>query len=181
VHSYWDDFFALRGLRDAAWLAERLGDVVAAERYRREHAAMREDVADSIRQTMQDKGLTTIPASADLGDFDPTSTAIALSPTQEDDLLPGDTLRQTFDQYLAMVRKRAAGSPRWPGHTPYEWRNVEALVRLGRNNAVGNGVGSRSDTRRGSPGMDSTGKKPGNCCACCSPIAVPWAGTPGRR
>gem|GEM_PF-7085266 len=142
---------------------------------------MREDVADSIRQTMQDKGLTTIPASADLGDFDPTSTAIALSPTQEDDLLPGDTLRQTFDQYLAMVRKRAAGSPRWPGHTPYEWRNVEALVRLGRNNAVGNGVGSRSDTRRGSPGMDSTGKKPGNCCACCSPIAVPWAGTPGRR
>ncbi|MGB9670850.1 MAG: hypothetical protein ACPLXR_06850 [Halothiobacillaceae bacterium] len=31
-----------------------------------------------------------------------------------------------------MVRERAAGSPRWPGYTPYEWRNVEALVRMGR-------------------------------------------------
>ncbi|MEW6764188.1 MAG: hypothetical protein AB1344_00195 [Pseudomonadota bacterium] len=169
VHSYWDDFFALRGLKDAAWLAQRLGDAPAARRYRSEYEAMRADVAASIRQTMQDKGLTTIPASADLGDFDPTSTAIALSPTQEDALLPGDALRQTFDQYLAMVRERAAGSPRlrsihgphpsdspsgdpppapgarvWPGYTPYEWRNVEALVRLGRNNAVGNGVGSRA-------------------------------------
>ncbi|MFZ5465690.1 MAG: hypothetical protein ACOZAI_00290 [Pseudomonadota bacterium] len=157
VHSYWDDFFALRGLKDAAWLAERLGDDEAADRYRREHAAMRQDVADSIRQTMQDKSLATIPASADLGDFDPTSTAIALSPTQEDDLLPQEALRLTFDEYLAMVRERAAGSPRmrsihgphpsgspsgdpppapgarvWPGYTPYEWRNVEALARMGR-------------------------------------------------
>ncbi|MEO1751295.1 hypothetical protein [Thiofaba sp. EF100] len=132
VHSYWDDFFALRGLKDAAWLAERLGDDAAAERYRRAHAAMREDVVASIRQTMQDKGLTTLPASADLGDFDPTSTAIVLSPTQEDGLLPQEALRLTFDAYLAMVRERAAGSPRWPGYTPYEWRNVEALARIGR-------------------------------------------------
>ncbi len=129
VHSYWDDFFALRGLKDAAWLAERLGDDEAAERFRREHAAMRQDVADSVRQTMQDKGLATLPASADL---DPTSTAIALSPTQEDGLLPQEALRLTFDEYLAMVRERAAGSPRWPGYTPYEWRNVEALVRMDR-------------------------------------------------
>ncbi|TQV62671.1 MAG: hypothetical protein FNT29_08825 [Halothiobacillaceae bacterium] len=132
VHSYWDDFFALRGLKDAAWLAERLGDAPAAARYRREHAAMQADVAASIRLTMRDKGLTTLPASADLGDFDPTSTAIALSPTQEDGLLPSDALHATFDDYLAMVRERTAGSPRWPGYTPYEWRNVEALVRMGR-------------------------------------------------
>lgn len=133
VHSYWDDFFALRGLKDAAWLAARLGDGPAAERYRREHAAMQADVAASIRQTMADKALATIPASADLGDFDPTSTAIALSPTQEDGLLPPDALQATFDDYLAMVRERTAGSPRWPGYTPYEWRNVEALMRLGRH------------------------------------------------
>lgn len=132
VHSYWDDFFALRGLKDATWLAQRLGDGEAADRYRREHAAMQRDVAASVRQTMQDKGLATIPASADLGDFDPTSTAIALSPTQEAGLLPQAPLQQTFDEYLAMVRERASGSPRWPGYTPYEWRNVEALARMGR-------------------------------------------------
>ncbi|MGC8731054.1 MAG: hypothetical protein ACP5OY_05410 [Halothiobacillaceae bacterium] len=50
----------------------------------------------------------------------------------KDGLLPQEALRLTFDEYLAMVRERAAGSPRWPGYTPYEWRNVEALVRMGR-------------------------------------------------
>ena len=52
VHSYWDDFFALRGLTDAADAAAALGDGAQARRIAALRDALREDVRVSLERTM---------------------------------------------------------------------------------------------------------------------------------
>src|SRR4029077_4971785 len=52
THSYWDDYWALKGLHDGAWLAAALGDAELATWARAEYTALRESVAASIRATM---------------------------------------------------------------------------------------------------------------------------------
>ena len=132
VHAYWDDFFALRGLGDAVLLARVVGDAANEQRWRTEHADFRSDLYASIALVMQRKKLTYLPASADLGDFDATSSAAAVNPVGELANLPPTALAATFDQYLDHVRKRASRPPGEEGYTPYEFRNVSALIRMGR-------------------------------------------------
>jgi hypothetical protein len=74
---------------------------------------------------MADHKIEYIPGSAELGDFDATSTTVYVSPGEEYDSLPSEALLNTFDRYYAQ-----AFAPR--DYTPYEWRNVGALLRLGR-------------------------------------------------
>ena len=106
THSYWDDYWALKGWHDGAWLADALGDAKTAAWAREQYAALRDSLAASIRATMPWKGADFIPAAADLGDGDPTSVSIALDPTGQQDLLPRDALERTFARYLDDVRKR---------------------------------------------------------------------------
>jgi hypothetical protein len=129
VHSYWDDFWVLRGLSDAVDMASVLvkSDYRSLARLRDE---FRHDLHQSIRRTIAGAGIDFIPGSADLADFDPTSTSIGLEPGGQLDSLPLDVLRHTFDRYLREVRARR-DSTGWDAYTPYEWRNVGALVRLG--------------------------------------------------
>jgi hypothetical protein len=116
VHSYWDDVFCLRGLDDA-------GDPHAAE--------FRRDLIASMQRTMAEHHLDTIPASAELGDFDPTSTAISISPLGLTSLMPRAALERTYDEYLNSIAKRRND------YTPYEMRIIGALIRLGdRNRAL---------------------------------------------
>lgn len=131
THSYWDDYFAIKGWHDGAWLAESLGDAETARWAREQGDALRESVAASIRATMAWKGSDFIPASADIGDGDPTSVSIALDPTGAQDVLPPDALKTTFDRYLADVRARKQPGSLW-AYTPYELRNVLTYVRLDR-------------------------------------------------
>jgi hypothetical protein len=132
VHSYWDDFWALRGLKDAVIAAQLVGDP-SQERH---IAAIRDDFASdlqaSIVATMRHHGLDTIPASADLGDFDPSATSAAIGSAGARQLFPQDALDRTYERYVEDFRKRRAGEIAWEAYTPYELRNVEALVRLGR-------------------------------------------------
>lgn len=130
THSYWDDYWALKGWHDGAWLAALWGDAVMETSARAQYALLRESVAASVRATIAWKGSTIIPASADLGDVDPTSVSIALDPCDQQDLLPADALQRTFDFYLDNVRKRATSS-QWR-FSPYELRNVLSFVRLNR-------------------------------------------------
>jgi hypothetical protein len=129
VHSYWDDFFALRGLTDAADLAATLGhDAPHFMRIRDEFAR---DLHRSIRATISRDRLDYIPGSAGLGDYDPTSTSIGITPGDEAASLPAEALAHTYDRYLREVRARGDSSG-WKAYTPYEMRNIGALVRLGR-------------------------------------------------
>lgn len=132
VHAYWDDFFALRGLEDALVLARVVGDDANAARWRELRDGFRNDLYASIALVMERKKLAYLPASADLGDFDPTSTAAAIHPLGELASLPPSAVKATFDQYLAHVRARASRPPGEEGYTPYEFRNVSALIEMGR-------------------------------------------------
>jgi hypothetical protein len=131
VHSYWDDFFALRGFADAAMLAVAIGDEPNAARFTAIHDEFRADLAASIAWTIERHGLDTIPASVELGDFDPSATAIAFEPGGARDLLPEAPLRRTFERYVEILRARRTDPASWDAYTPYEIRNAAALVRLG--------------------------------------------------
>jgi hypothetical protein len=129
MHSYWDDFFALRGLKDAAWLAAELADG-GADRL----AALRDrfagDLGASVNAAMARHAIAYVPGCADLGDFDATSTTIALDPAAAQDILPAGALEQTFERYWEFFAARAGGGP-WEAFTPYEIRTIGAFVRLG--------------------------------------------------
>ncbi|HEU4452144.1 MAG TPA: discoidin domain-containing protein [Longimicrobium sp.] len=130
MHSYWDDFFALRGLKDAAYLAEVLdaperGDL---ERMRDEFRA---DLLASIPRAMALHRIDFIPGAVELGDFDATSTTVGVSPADELRGLPRKPLERTFERYWENFVARRDGAAQWKDYTPYEWRVVGTMVRLG--------------------------------------------------
>ncbi len=131
VHSYWDDFFALRGLKDAASMAVVVADDEHAEKYAALRDAFREALYASITSTVASHAIDYIPGSVELGDFDPTSTAIALVPGGEMANLPQPALLRTFDRYWDDFQSRRDGGG-WDAYTPYELRNAAALVGLGQ-------------------------------------------------
>jgi hypothetical protein len=134
VHSYWDDLWTLRGLDDAARLAAVLGEDDLAARW----AALRDDFRSTLIASMvavaERHKLDYLPASVELADFDPNSSAIALYPVDILPALPRDLVERTFDRYWTIFQGREQGAQSWDSYTPYELRNVPALVRLGRRN-----------------------------------------------
>ncbi|HEY5711799.1 MAG TPA: discoidin domain-containing protein [Allosphingosinicella sp.] len=131
MHSYWDDFWALTGLKDAAWLAGRMGDHVQARALQANADEFRADILASIAAAGEIHRIDFLPGAADLGDFDATSTTVALSPANELDRLPRGAVTATFERYWTEFTARRDGTRSWEAYTPYEWRNVGAFVRLG--------------------------------------------------
>jgi hypothetical protein len=130
MHSYWDNFFALRGFKDAAFLAAELGHAEDRARLEQIRDEFQEELAASVAAAMEKHRIDYIPGCADLGDFDPTSTTIALSPAGAEAILPRRALERTFEIYDDFFRERREGAP-WEAFTPYEVRNIGAFVRLG--------------------------------------------------
>jgi hypothetical protein len=138
VHSYWDDFFALRGLKDAATLAVVVGDDEHAAMYAALRDQFRDTLLASLTRTMAQHGIDYLPGSVELGDFDPTSTSIAIVPGGELERLPAAAVRHTYDRYWEEIELRQQGLWRGEAYSPYELRNVAAFVRLGeRQRALG--------------------------------------------
>lgn len=134
VHSHWDNFFALKGLEDAIALAELIGEEGVVRELEAGLAEYRASFLHSIEMVRQRDGLETLPASADLGDFDPTSTSIGIMLGDERDNLPAAAVMATYDRYMEEARQRALGGEHASSYTAYEGRNVAALLRLGRIN-----------------------------------------------
>jgi hypothetical protein len=132
AYSYWDDFWGLLGYRDAAFIADVLGEADAATRIRAAGAEFKADLMASIEGTARFHGIDWIAGAADRGDFDATSTTIALSPGGLIDDLPQELLTGTFDKWWDNFTSRLENRQAWVDYTPYELRNVGALVRLGR-------------------------------------------------
>jgi hypothetical protein len=132
VHAYWDDFFAVRGLGDAAYAAAVIGDGEASRRLGALRDAMRGDLHLSIRRAIEEQGIDFLPGSVELGDFDPTSTAIALDPGGEGPRLPSAALARTFERYWEEFEGRRRGETAAEAYTAYEVRNAPALVLLGQ-------------------------------------------------
>jgi F5/8 type C domain-containing protein len=137
MHSYWDDFFALRGLKDAAAMAAALHHGEAAARLGAMRDEFRRDLLASLTRVQLEKHIDYLPGAADLGDFDATSTTIALTPVGEQANLPAAPLTRTFERYWQQVAVRWTSDTTWEAYTPYELRAVGALLRLfGRQRAL---------------------------------------------
>jgi hypothetical protein len=132
VHSYWDDFWALRGLGDAVELARTLGESAEASRLAALRDSLETCVYASIEATMAARGLAYVPGSVEWADFDPAATATAIATTDAARRLPPDALAWTCDEYLRGFRRRRDGELDWSHYTAYEIRSLGALVRLGR-------------------------------------------------
>lgn len=130
MHSYWDDFWAVRGFADAAWLAGRLDRPQRREHWQAVLTGFGTEVGASVRRALEVHDIDYVPGCADLGDFDATSTTIALAPTGASAWLPPDALEATFERYWAFFEDRRGGAV-WDAYTPYELRNVGAFVHLG--------------------------------------------------
>lgn len=135
MHSYWDDFWTLTGYKDALDMAQALGKSDAAARIAQSRDGFRGDLLASITLAVKAHAINFIPGCAELGDFDATSTTLALSPAGEQarlqsGALPKDLLHDTFERYWqGFVARSNSGT--WVDYTPYEWRTVGSFVRLG--------------------------------------------------
>ncbi|HYC57359.1 MAG TPA: discoidin domain-containing protein [Candidatus Binatia bacterium] len=132
VHSYWDDFFALRGLGDAAFAAAVLQLSDESDHLAGRYAAMRADVRASIRRTIADHGIDFIPGSVELGDLDPSSTAVAFDPCQQAALLPRRELERTFELYWERFQARRQSPDTDEAYSAYEARNALVMTALGK-------------------------------------------------
>ena len=131
VHSYWDDFWALKGYGAALEIALALDRSEAAQAITKQRDEFRRDLAVSLNATIDAQALAYLPGSAELGDFDPTSSAIAPSPEGDPDLLPKTALGETYERYWREFVGRRDARTAWREYTPYELRNVSVFVRLG--------------------------------------------------
>lgn len=130
--SYWDNFWGLLGYKDAVFIAETLGDRSSANRFAASRDQFSREVRASISGTAVRHRIDWIAGAADRGDFDATSTTIALSPGGEQANLPQGLLKRTFEKYWENFIARQTNSTGWRDYTPYELRNVGALTRLGQ-------------------------------------------------
>ncbi len=130
-HSYWDDFFTLRGFKDATTIAEILGEKKDMAEFAAERDDFRKDLYASMRLAMANTNVSYIPGCAELGDFDATSTTIGVIPGGELGNIPEPQLHNTFDKYYAYFVNRKTNDS-ITSYTPYETRVIGTFVLLGQ-------------------------------------------------
>ncbi|MBS1212907.1 MAG: hypothetical protein H6R26_1524, partial [Proteobacteria bacterium] len=128
VHAYWDDFWALRGFKDAAAMADVLGDRSQAQRIEALRDAFQKDLYASLDLVIRERGLDFVPGSVEFADFDPAATAIAITVSDELHRLPRPAIDRTFDRYLEGFRSRARGDLPWANYTAYEIARAPGLL-----------------------------------------------------
>jgi hypothetical protein len=85
----------------------------------------------SLHHATTAHGIAYLPGAAELGDFDPTSSTIAVAPAGMLHHLPSTLLRSTFERYWREFLDRRSGRKAWDDYTPYELRTVGTFIRLG--------------------------------------------------
>ena len=136
VHSYWDDFWGVRGLQAAADLADLAGLHDDAARWRNEAAHFQDDLLSSIRKVISEKQLNYIPGSVEWADFDPTATSNAIAQLDFAGVLPEEPLHAMLETYLDGFRRKHRGDMPWNNYTAYEIRIIGAFVRLGKRDTA---------------------------------------------
>jgi hypothetical protein len=131
MHSYWDDFWALKGYEDAETIALALKRREAGARLAAQRTEFRQDLQASLRAAIALHGIAYLPGAAELGDFDPTATTVAFAQQGAGELLPPELVRSTYERYWSEFVDRRDGRRPWDAYTPYEIRTVGSFVRLG--------------------------------------------------
>jgi hypothetical protein len=130
MHSYWDDFFTMKGLKDAVEIQKILGERDSYERIKKIRDTFSENLYKSIQLAMKTRNIDYIPGCAELGDFDATSTTIALTPCNELNNLPKPQVYNTFNRYYDFFINRRDGRINWINYTPYENRLIGSFIML---------------------------------------------------
>lgn len=130
MHSYWDDFFTIKGLKDAVEIQKLLGNKEQELRIAKIRDTFTQNLYNSINLTMKNHNISYVPGCAELGDFDATSTTVALSPCNETMNLPKPQIYNTFDKYYDYFVKRRENTIDWTGYTPYENRIIGSFIML---------------------------------------------------
>lgn len=129
MHAYWDNFWALGGYEASIRIARALDEKKQMAVFIASRDEFRSDLYRSLRAAMRNHKIDYLPGAAELGDFDATSTTIALTPVGETHMLPPDALHATFERYWKQFSERRTDTG-WDAYTPYEWRNLGAFIRL---------------------------------------------------
>ena len=132
MHSYWDNFWALTGYRDATELARVLGHNERAAELARQRAQFESDFESSLAAAVAQHRIDHLPGAAELGDFDPSSSTMIFSPAGIETRVPRALLESTWERYWQECLTRRDGQRAWTDYTPYELRSVSAFVRLGQ-------------------------------------------------
>jgi hypothetical protein len=130
MHSYWDDFFVMKGLKDAVVIQEILGEKEHHDRISKIRDTFRTNLYNSLNLAMKVREIDYIPGCVELGDFDATSTTIALTPCNELNNLPKPQVYNTFEKYYTFFRNRREGKLNWVNYTPYENRLIGSFILL---------------------------------------------------
>jgi hypothetical protein len=148
MHSYWDDFFILRGLKDATAIAGILGENEKQAEFAAERDDFRKDLYASMRMVMANKHIDYIPGCVELGDLDATSTTIGIAPVNELGNIPEPELHRTFDRYFDYFTKRKLNTVPWNDYTPYENRIIGSFVYLDQKQRAGDVLNFLMNDRR---------------------------------
>ncbi len=130
MHSYWDNFFTMKGLKDAAEIQKILGETANYERIVKVRDTFRDNLYNSLDLAMKIRKIDYIPGCVELGDFDATSTTIALTPCNELKNLPEPQVYNTFNKYYEFFKNRRDGKIDWINYTPYENRLIGSFIML---------------------------------------------------
>ena len=131
MHSYWDNFWALKGYAAAIHIAAALGESEQAATWRNQLDEFERDVAASLLASTSQHRIDYLPGAAELGDFDPASSTIAFAPGGDLRAVPKQLIHPTFERYWREFVDRRDGRKAWEDYTPYELRTVGTFVRLG--------------------------------------------------
>jgi hypothetical protein len=130
MHSYWDNFWALAGWRNAAQLAAAFGSPARTAELAAQRDEFLTDLAASLRAAVAQHRIDHLPGAAELGDFDPSSSTMIFNPAGAEGLVPPALLQSTWNRYWQHVTSRRDGSRDWDDYTPYELRSASAFLHL---------------------------------------------------
>ncbi len=130
MHSYWDNFFTMKGLKDAVEIQKILGEKESFERIKKVRDTFKENLYKSLELAMKTRKIDYLPGCVELGDFDATSTTTALTPCNELNNLPKPQVYNTFDKYYEFFKNRRDGKIDWVNYTPYENRLIGSFIIL---------------------------------------------------
>ena len=136
VHSYWDDFWGIRGLEACADLCAWAGKYEKAKQWREEAELFEADVIRSINRVIAEKNLHYIPGSVEWADFDPTATSNAIAMLDFAEALPANPLESMLETYLDGFHRKHRGEMPWNNYTAYEIRIIGAFLRLGKRDTA---------------------------------------------
>ncbi len=147
AHSYWDDFWALKGWKDGVRIAEIMGKPEDADWMRKEYETLKTGVYESMKRVMKKHGIDYIPGCAEKGDFDATSTAVGIVYCDELDNMPQPQTANTFNRFYKELSKRFEPDAQFV-FTPYEVRTVLAYLFMGQKERALNLLNFLIDCRR---------------------------------